>query len=470
MGLGRFGGGAGVTRWLAAQGADVLLTDLADETALRDPVKEFGDLVRRGAVRLRLGGHNVSDFTDTDLVVANPAVPQPWENRFLRAAGAAGIPVTTEIRLLVERLPERRNVIGVTGSAGKSTTSAMIAHAIRSLNAHDESANRGASRASVHFGGNIGGSLLNEVASVASGDIVVLELSSAMLHWLSRGSGYPDAPGWSPGIAVVTNCKPNHLDWHTDFEDYRRAKQQILRDQDAGDTAVLHESVREWECRGRGIVVADSEAESVGRLAVPGRHNRLNAAMALRVIEAIGGNRERAVAALARFPGLPHRLQLVGEFVLPGAGEGAPVRVYNDSKSTTPESVCLALEAMGEDSRGSIGHVRLICGGYDKKIDLSPMARAAAKCAGVYTIGATGRAVAESVSAAGGRAEFCEVLERAVEHACADMRPGNVLLLSPGCASWDQFTNYEERGERYSNLVRGRLEPNSGSSHNPQKT
>ncbi len=450
MGLGRFGGGAGVTRWLAAQGADVLLTDLADRAALAEPLQSINDLIDRGAVRLRLGGHNVSDFTDTDLVVANPAVPRPWENRFLRAAEAAKVPVTTEIRLLVELLPERHNVIGVTGSVGKSTTSAMIAHAVS------------ASEVRVHFGGNIGGSLLHELPSIRAGDPVVLELSSAMLHWLSAGVGYAAAPGWSPGIAVVTNCKPNHLDWHADFDDYRRAKQQILRAQGPDDTALLHESVRDWPARGRAVVISDSEAGSVGRLAVPGRHNRLNAAMALSAAEALGGDRSRAAAALATFPGLPHRLQLVGEFVLPGGG--APVRVFNDSKSTTPESVCLALEALAEDSPAGVGSVRLICGGYDKKIDLSPMVRAASTCAGVYTLGTTGTDLADAISRAGGHARLCEVLPRSLEEACADLRPGEALLLSPGCASWDQFTNYEERGDRFCTLARAALSPDSAGS------
>src|SRR5438046_9042478 len=115
MGLGRFGGGAGVTRWLASQGAQVLLTDLEPADKLADAIREIQDLVDAGQVTLRLGEHNVSDFTTCDLVVANPAVPRPWENRFLRAARAAGIPITTELRLLVEQLPGRGRTIAITG-------------------------------------------------------------------------------------------------------------------------------------------------------------------------------------------------------------------------------------------------------------------------------------------------------------------------------------------------------------------
>ncbi|MEO1130329.1 MAG: Mur ligase family protein, partial [Planctomycetota bacterium] len=166
MGLGRFGGGLGVTRWLAEQGADVLVTDLALAEQLDDSIASIRDLIDDGSVELRLGGHNISDFTTCDVVIANPAVPKPWENRFLRAAEAAGIPITTEIRLTVERLPNRDHTIGVTGTAGKSTTSAMIAHLLRDQGKR------------VWLGGNIGGSLLANLHVMTGDDFVVLELSS----------------------------------------------------------------------------------------------------------------------------------------------------------------------------------------------------------------------------------------------------------------------------------------------------
>src|SRR4051794_17789692 len=183
MGLGRLGGGAGVTRWLVSQGAQVLLTDLEPADKLKTSLEGIQELVDSGSVTLRLGEHNVSDFTTCDLVIANPAVPKPWENRFLRAAKAAGIPVTTEIELSVRRL-DRSRVIGVTGSAGKSTTAALIAHMLTECGE------------AVVFGGNIGGSLLGTTASEHGLSVppwVVLELSSFMLHWLD---------GWSPRVAV----------------------------------------------------------------------------------------------------------------------------------------------------------------------------------------------------------------------------------------------------------------------------
>jgi len=449
MGLGRFGGGVGAARWLVEQGADVLVTDLAGEEDLAEPLEALLGLIDAGAVTLRLGGHNVSDFTDADLVVANPAVPRPWENRFLRAAEAAGVRITTEMRLLVERLPNRDRTIGVTGTAGKSTTAAMIAHILgKTLPERDPEAR-------VWLGGNIGGSLLGDLDRIGERDWVVLELSSAMLHWLSQGgSGLrPEMAaltqiedrGHPPGIGVATNFAPNHLDWHGSLERYREAKRSMFTNRSAGDRAVLPESLCEW---GReGDVLFDAAPAASLDLPIPGEHNRANARCAL-AAAALVMEREVDPEALADFPGLPHRLQLV-------AGDRASVRFVNDSKCTTPEAAILAVEAFEEEAR-ALGRpvVRLIAGGYDKGVDLSELSRVAARLAGAYAIGATARQVARSLAKAGATPALCETLEEAVRRARADASHGEVVLLSPACASWDQFRNYEERGERFAALAR----------------
>lgn len=459
MGLGRFGGGIGLARWLAAQGAEVLVTDLDPADKLADSVARIQDLVDRGSIALRLGEHNVSDFTTCDVVVANPAVPKPWDNRFLRAAHAASIPVTTEIRLLVERLPARQRVIGITGSAGKSTTTTMTAHILRRV--------LGASH--VHLGGNIGGSLLGELEKIRAIDWVVLELSSAMLYWLVEGIGYADARGWSPGIGVITNIKPNHLDWHGEFAHYARSKQQIFASQVAGDLVIEGSQDGEsWtdDAPARRLRVPtdhpsiDKVLEGGLRLNVPGAHNRVNAivastAAAVALAQESGtatrdGPTARAVvnaaALLADFKGLPHRLEFVGEF--------GGVKCYNDSKCTTPDAAMLAIAAFAHDPGTS--RIHLIAGGYDKGSDLSEVARLAPKLAGLYTIGKTGTTMAAIARQAGGgdRTFECGTLERAVREAMGRAKPGDVLLLSPACASWDQFTNFEFRGERFAQLVR----------------
>lgn len=470
MGLGRFGGGAGVTRFLAERGADVLLTDRLSAEDLSDSLAQVQDLVDAGSVALRLGEHNVSDFTTCELVVVNPAV-KPGD-RFVRAAEAAGIEVTTEMRLLVERLPNRLRTIGVTGSAGKSTVTAMIGHVLGKVlgvgvselgkgnqSPNPQSPNRNSPN--VWVGGNIGVSLLPKIDEIGEDDWVVLELSSFMLDRLREDNHFP---GWSPHAAVVTNISPNHLDWHGSMADYVSAKQVIVRYQQPGDAALVGSGVTDWAVA-RDVVrrVIDS-ATSVGRrsLRLPGEHNRVNAAMAAAAVEAIGlHDAAGAVELLGDFGGLPYRLQLVAE--------RAGVRYYNDSKSTTPEAAMLAVQAFLED--GDRPGIHLILGGKDKGSDLRPLANlAASACKAVYTIGDLGEAIAERIDQADPSADCaesdradergaavvrCGTLEQAVQAIGRRVEPGDVVLLSPGCASWDQFANYEARGDRFVSLVKG---------------
>lgn len=455
MGLGLFGGGLGVTRWLALQGWKVLVTDTKSHADLATPIAELHELISRGVVELRLGEHREDDFRDADLVIANVAVPRPWENTFLNAARAHAVPITTEIGLFIERLPAGVITVGVTGSVGKSTTSAMLAEILTQAmtpRAGASALTSGRPRSPrVFYGGNIGVSLLSSLGEIQPGDIIVLELSSAMLHWLA---------GWSPHVAVVTTFAANHIDWHLTLEHYRASKQQILRSQAPGCVAVLGEDAASWPLQPGVRRITLGRDRRVDRLVIPGVHNQQNAALAVAAACAVVDLtrrqdpsmpellQDRAIDIVRQFRGLPDRLELVLRTPNPA------VSCFNDSKSTTPESSMLAIEAFSEHP--GPGHVHLIVGGYDKGSDMRALARACAPLAGVYTIGRTGREIAEGVRSAGGSVIECETLEKAVESAWGRLTDGDVLLLSPACASWDQFANYQERGRRFTELVRAR--------------
>lgn len=443
QGLGRFGGGLGVTRWLVAQGAIVTVTDTEPAERLRASVEQLAGL----PVQLKLGGHDLADFTHTDVLVSNPAVNKATSEH-VQAALGAGVVVTSEMNLFLERCPAL--TIGITGSVGKSTTTMMTYLAVQAAVAGQADPPR------VFLGGNIGKSLLLDLPTIRPQDIVVLELSSFMLEETPAVRG-----GWSPNIAVVTNLFPNHLDRHTTLAAYAAAKQNILRYQRPEDLAILnadHELVARWASLARGRVVKFStrgpQARQV-KLLVPGAHNQSNAQAALAVVEHLPQAKDRAAAAAAldEFRGLPHRLELV--HVTPRAG-GGEIRFYNDSKATSPDASITALQAFPPAT------AVFIVGGYDKHIDLTAFEKLLAQRAGgIVAIGQTGQAILNEYRRQGGsavRGRYAGTLAAALPLAVAWCRetPGlTAIVLSPASASWDQFANYEQRGEEFATLAQG---------------
>ncbi len=424
MGLGRFGGGVGVTRYLASQGAEILVGDSGAASALNDSIGSIQELIDDGVVELVLGPHDVADLEGVDVLVVNPAVPRPWEHPFVCDAQRRGIKLCTEIEIVYQQLDPDR-VIAVTGSAGKSTTSAMIHHALGKLGHR------------AVLGGNIGGSLLEQLDEINDETFVVLELSSAMLYWLGESGVIENHP---PKLGCITNCVPNHLDWHGDAEHYEHSKRILAG---ASQQLVLGEQVRDWGDDG-AIVIGDED--SVEGCVVPGSHNALNASMAAAAVcHVTGESNVAAFDAVRSFAGLSHRLQLVCE--------ANSVRFFNDSKCTVPEAALLAVGAMEELVDRS--RVHLIAGGYDKGSDLRPIAELGEELAGLYCIGATGSGLAEL---GGSNAMDCGDLQTAMSRIKDRMQAGDVVLLSPGCASWDQFENYEARGELFTKLARAMRE------------
>ncbi|MEO0483763.1 MAG: UDP-N-acetylmuramoyl-L-alanine--D-glutamate ligase [Planctomycetota bacterium] len=430
MGLGRFGGGLGVTRYLLRHGARVTLTDLEDEASLAEPLQAVRAADSDGELVLRLGGHDERDFADADRVIANPAAPKPWDNPYLKAATRAGVPVTTEIAMAIDLLPDPSRVVAVTGTAGKSTTASMTAEALT------------ATGSPVLLGGNIGGSLLDHAESITRKHYIVLELSSAMLHWLRVRERR-----WAPGVAVITNCRPNHLDWHGSLEAYTDCKRSLLEHQSFGDAAVLGGEAREWATPPGVQKQTLDDEDALEGLSAPGLHNAMNGAAALYAASFVAGDAldlNAAARAVAAFPGLPHRLHL--------CAEARSVRFYDDSKSSTPDTTRIALRALAE-SGADLGRVHLLCGGYDKGIELRPLAKCARELASTHAIGQTASAIARLASEEQGAVEVHPSLEEAFAEAMRRTQEGDVVLLSPGCASWDQFRDYRERGERFAALA-----------------
>lgn len=459
MGLGSFGGGVGAVQFLTSRAATVTVTDLHTREELAESLVQIANCPN---VTLRLGGHRDEDFTQTELLVVSPAVPK--ESRYLQLARDAGVAISSEMNLFWQH--NRGRTICVTGSNGKSTTTALI-HSI--LDAHRRTSTPPSSPSPrVWLGGNIGHSLLPVVDQIMPDDWVVLELSSFQLEDLAVLQP-------NPHVAVVTNFSPNHLDRHGTVDAYRDAKQNLLRWQTADQIAILNQDdldVSSWttasqklwfgrEDEGRrGLFGTGTAFENFKRraifryemreqvlplgdwLSLPGTHNFQNALAATCAALAVGASTAAVQTGLANFQPLPHRLQLVAET----AGR----KFYNDSKATTPEAAVLAINAFQNS-------IVLMVGGYDKQADLGPLARAmmGRNVKAVALLGQTAlqldQLLADTVQPA--RCRF-DNFATAFAWAAGQSASGETVLLSPGCASYDWFRNYEERGEEFARLAR----------------
>jgi len=443
LGLGRFGGGIAAVEFLARRGAHITVIDAKTEDALSDSMHQ---LKSYPGIIYKLGSAD-TQLPETDVLVANPAIPP--DHRLLKSARERQIPVTSEIELFWEFNPGR--VIGVTGSNGKSTTTAMIHAIIKD------------SGASCWLGGNIGVSLLPVIEQIQSDDWVILELSSFQLEALNRIQA-------SPQIGVVTNFSPNHLDWHQTVAHYRHAKQTLFRWQTKSDFAVINADdpdLQNWPCCGniaqfgadsslKPDVLADRNGFNISGqkqsfqplIQVPGMHNRMNAAAAIVACRCAGIDTATIQKGLEAFQGLPHRLQFIGEY--------QNRRFYNDSLATTPESAICALDAF-ENSP-----IILLAGGSDKKVDLTGFANTILKrTKATALMGETGPVLSETLrqlktdSNENGLALISQPqhsFQDAFDWAFQQSAPGDVILLSPGCASYGWFSSFVERGERFTEL------------------
>jgi UDP-N-acetylmuramoylalanine--D-glutamate ligase len=435
MGLGLFGGGVGAARYFARRGACVTVTDTKSARELAPSIKALRGL----PITYHLKRHWRRDFTRASIVAVSPAVKP--DSPFVALARKAGAAITSEMNLFVGLCPAP--IVGVTGSNGKSTTTALAGAMLSRF-------------CPARVAGNIGKSLLDEVEGIGGSETIVLELSSFQLYALGPLRK-------SPHVAIVTNISENHIDWHGSMAAYVAAKKNILRFQRPGDVAVLNADdaeVRTWRSatpgravfysmrpRARGVFVdggrlvfrlgdREQRVNLAGRLRLRGPHNLANVLAAAAGARVCGVPAEVIGDAIAAFEPLAHRLQPVGT--------RGGVLFVDDSKATTPPAARAAIRSFCEP-------IVLIAGGYDKKIDPTPMVEEIRRrVKAVVLVGQTAESLEAAIGRGGPAVERAGTFRGAVRRAAAMARRGDVVLLSTGHASWDMFDNYEQRGEAFS--------------------
>ena len=440
MRVGLIGRGIGDTAYIAEMGGEVLVVDDAPAAVMQPAVDA---LAQYKNITFKFGPYDFADFKDADLVVVGAGAP--LEEPVLVACKQAGVRLVQSAALFAEisKVP----IIGITGTRGKSTVTHMIHHVLSVVTS-----------GSVLLGGNVRGiSNLQLLKDVAEDSICVMELDS----WQLQGFGWA---GISPQIAVFTNYMDDHLNYYTrggkSYEEamnlYFTDKAQIFLNQEESGVFITTPAVFERAKKlagtlGQEVVLADASILPEDMLlSMPGEHNRLNAALAYEALRATGLTEEEIFEGLASFPGVPGRLEYLGE-VKPG------VKVYNDNNSTTPAATIMGMQAVGTPGERK---VVLIVGGDDKNIDMSAMVAELPKwCSKVVLFKERGtERIRESVFAheASGVEVFEEEgLPATVERAVAVALPGEVILYSPGFSSFGKyFRNEFDRGDQFVQLIR----------------
>jgi UDP-N-acetylmuramoylalanine--D-glutamate ligase len=427
--------------YLAEAGALISVFDKKPAAQLEDYLAQLRDL----SLELHLGPDYLQYLHGYDLIFITPGMKKNLPE--LEAARAAGAVFSSEMELFFARCPGK--ITGITGSSGKTTTTTLIG--LMAAAAFPNS----------FVGGNIGRSLLGELPKIGSASQVILELSSFQLQELKQ----------SPHLAVITNITPNHLDMHASMTEYIEAKSNLLRFQTPDDMAILNydnEITRNFQHLARGklyffsrrrrmpegayldgdrlMLSLDGRTEPItwrSCLKLLGDHNVENVLTAALAARLIGVPLATITQVAEGFTGVEHRLQLVRE--LNG------VRYYNDSISTTPDRAVAGLKAMTQPTV-------LIAGGYDKKLPFDGLATQIAQtCKHLVVLGVTAPQIRQAVRAAQPDFPITTVsdLTEAVNVAAEIALSGEAVLLSPACASYDMFNNYQERGRLFKELVNG---------------
>jgi len=438
IGLGR--SNAAVARYLLAGGVRVTACDRKNAAELGH---YYNELAARGA-EFQLGPNYLEKLERFDILVVSPGVKPSLPE--LQRAKAYGVKLTNEIGIFLNRC--RAPVIGITGTSGKTTTATMIAEILSAAGYR------------LFLGGNMGKPLIDQVNKITPESWVVLELSSFQLDLLER----------SPQIALITNISPDHLDFHASMAEYIAAKKHIFKYQNGHNWTVLNadnpitrkmagevpgrlslfsvkkmvergaclESERIMSCRA-GLLM---EIAKVSEIKLIGRHNIENVLAAVAVADIVGCSAGAMHDVVTSFTGVAHRLELVRE--------AGGIAYYNDSVATTPVEAAAGMRAFGRP-------VILIAGGVDKNLPWDEFVKAVADTAkAVVLIGKAKESIAAALAEGGVShipVKFAGSLEEAVETAKNMAQAGDIVLLSPACASFDMFANFEERGQRFREII-----------------
>jgi UDP-N-acetylmuramoylalanine--D-glutamate ligase len=437
--------GLALARWLSLHGAHVTLSDMRSENELRvarESLAEFG-------ITWALGGHPLELLDSTDVLCLSGGIPLTLP--IVADAVSRGIPLSNDSQIFMEVVP--CHTIGITGSAGKTTTTTLVGRMAK--NAFGDNA---------YIGGNIGDPLINYVDNMKADDIAILELSSFQLEQMTI----------SPNIAVILNITPNHLDRHGTMEAYTAAKAHILAFQSKDDTAILgHDDKGAWNLRNKvngklftfsmnnldeglnGVYLQDGmlnlrdgneETPLIPRekILLRGDHNVMNVLAAFAIGHAAGFPMDAMLAAVDGFRGVPHRLELIRE--LNG------VRWYNDSMASAPERSMAAIHSFDEP-------IVLLLGGRDKDLPWEDLIQLVnERVDHVVLFGEAAEKIEKTVAGLGsGKMRFSlervNGLQEAVHKAAEIAEAGDVVLLSPGGTSFDEFKDFAERGERFGTWV-----------------
>lgn len=452
MGLGQYKEGSGISaaKFFISRGAKVLITDLKKESELKSQLNELNRFCKLKAksYKLVLGRHRFSNFKSADIVVRNPGVQA--DSPYLLAARKAGARIASDISIFLSLAPTA-NTIGVTGTRGKSTTSAFLHQMLKTKEKHAE------------LGGNILRSPLNFLNKIHEETSVVLELSSWQCESLEEIKK-------SPHIAVITNIMRDHLNTYKGMKEYVAAKTLIYKYQSPEDAVVLNRdnpwteklgqsvpSQRFWFSarpfveesgvfvkNGKIIFRLNGKEEKVARVslvALKGEHNLQNALAAVCVAKILGVKNFAIKKVLRNFKGLPNRMEEIREI--------KGIKFINDTTATTPDATIAVLKTFGKGK-----NIILIFGGADKKLkygDIAPVIKKFVKTVVLLP----GTAEAKIKTALYGRTVLeAKNMDEAVRIAYKSAKKGDFVLLSPGAASFGLFKNEFERGEKFVKVVR----------------